>query len=227
VNRSSRNRSRIQHIHLALVNSLGTAGVCLAVTGCSSGPSRVDAPDYDPAGSAAKAMHIYDKDEDGFIAGEELNAAASLKASMATLDLDKDEKVSEDEISTRIAAWRDTGTGLTSVRCQVTLDARPLVGVTVTLEPEDFLVDTIQPAIGTTNRDGIASPKIPKEKRPTADTPPGIQLGFYKILVSKNEGGSEQIPAKYNTETVLGQQIAPDDPQVKGQMIMLNLTSKS
>jgi len=53
---------------------------------------------------------------------------------------------------------------------------------------------------------------------------PGLYLGFYRVRVSKNKGGKELIPAKYNTETELGAEIADDIADCG--MIEFNLLSK-
>ena len=80
--------------------------------------------------------------------------------------------------------------------------------------------------MGTTTRFGIVFPAIPKENRPTPDMPSGLQLGFYRVRVSKQANGKEMIPAKYNTETTLGQQVAPDDPALMGGDIPFRLNSR-
>lgn len=210
------------------VPTTGALGASLlaALAGCSSGPGRVSQASISPSGAAAGALELYDKDGDGFIAGAELDAAGPLKAAMATLDLDKDGKVSEDEIVKRIEKWRSTTVGITSIDCRVTLDGKPLEGATVTFEPEPYLGDGLITAIGETAFGGICNPSIPKENRPSPDWPSGIQYGLFKVRVSKQANGAETIPAKYNTETILGQQIAFDDPALKSQLIKLDLTSK-
>ena len=76
------------------------------------------------------------------------------------------------------------------------------------------------PAIGT------ASPTIPKDQRPSADWPAGIQLGLFRVRISKKVDGVEKIPAKYNTDTTLGMQIAPDDPAIVSHRIEFKLESK-
>jgi hypothetical protein len=201
------------------------ASLLAALAGCSSGPSRVTPPSISASGAASEAMEIYDKDGDGFIAGAELDEAASLKAAMATLDTDKDGKVSEDEIVKRIETWQSTSVGITSVDCRVTLDGKPLEGATVTFEPETYLGDGVLTAIGETAYGGICNPSIPKENRPSPDWPSGIQYGLFKVRVSKQDNGKELIPPKYNTETILGQQISFDDPALKSQLIKIDLTS--
>jgi hypothetical protein len=203
-----------------------TFAALLTALGCNAGPSRVTPPSIDEDEAASQAMELYDKDGDGSIAAAELDAAPSLKASMATLDKNKDGSVQEDEIVARIEAWQSSGVGITLATTRVTMDGRPLVGATVTYEPEPFLGDALKTATGVTSDLGATEVIIPKEDRPGADWPPGIQYGLFKVRISKKSNGSETIPAKYNTETILGQQISNDDPAVSSQNIKFELTSK-
>jgi hypothetical protein len=198
----------------------------LVLAGCSSGPSRVKPPSISPSGAASKAMKEFDKDGDGFIAGSELDASPGIKAAMSTIDADKDGKVTADEIAARIEAWQASKIGVMTVGCNFTLDGRPLTGAQVTFEPEPFLADSLKAAVGETDIAGTALASVPKEERASKDTPAGFQVGLYRVRVSKKSGDKETIPAKYNTETTLGQQIAPDDPAVASQRIRFALTSK-
>jgi hypothetical protein len=196
------------------------------LAGCwSSGPSALEAPSIDGGDAGDAAVELFDKDGDGLIAGAELDATPGVKAAMETIDADKDGKASADEIAARVDAWAATGTGLTTLSALVTLDGRPLPDATVTFEPEPFLADYLQPAGGTTNMEGVVSLTIPKEKRIPADAPPGLNLGLYRVRVSKQTGGAESIPAPYNSETTLGQQVAPDDPAVAGRRVRFELKS--
>ena len=200
------------------------AFVCVS---CNRGPSRIQPPSIDASESASQAMEMYDTDGDGYLAAGELDKVPGLKAAIETLDTDKDGKVSADEIEARIEAWQASRIGVATIMCVLRLDGQPLVGADIAFEPESFLGDAIQPAIGTSDFVGAAYPRIPKEKRPVADMPGGMQLGLYRIRVSKLANGKETIPAKYNTATTLGQQIAPDDPAIqKQQKIVLDLKSR-
>jgi hypothetical protein len=197
----------------------------LLLTGCNSGPSRIKPPSIDADDAAAEAMELYDKDGDGSIAGAELDAVPGIKAAMETIDADKDGKATEDEIVQRIEAWQATNIGVMAVSAAFTLDGRPLAGAKITFEPESFLGDQIKPGFGDCTS-GAAMITIPKDQRPQKDMPPGVQLGLYRVKVSKRVNGQETIPAKYNTETTLGQQISPDDPAIAGQKMRFQLTTK-
>ena len=64
-------------------------------------------------------------------------------------------------------------------------------------------------AEGTTRNDGtthiLISPSNPDEA--------GVHLGFYRVEISKKGAdGKELIPARYNTESELGIEVARDDP---------------
>lgn len=203
---------------------------CVALSfvgGCSGKSTWIEPPEIKAEKSAAKAMEMYDGDSNGLLDAEELKKAPGLRAAMKTLDQDGDQQVSESEIADRIRSWQKYKAGLTSILCDVTLDGQPLDGATVTFEPESFLGDDIKTAIGTTTLYGRVSPSIPKENRPSPDTPSGLQLGLYRVRVSKKtSGGEERIPAKYNSETILGQQVAADDPAVINRGIRFKLNSR-
>ena len=200
-------------------------GIVAITLGCSSGPSAVTPPSINPDGAAAAAMKQYDADGDGFIAGSELDAAVSLKAAMGTLDTDKDGKVSETEIADRIREWQRSELGLLGFRCTVTLDGRPLKEAKVELEPEQFLGTNVLAANGETSPLGMAIVSIPKEKRPDPTWPPGVQFGFYRVRITSGNSGVT-IPDRYNTNTILGQQVARDDESVLRKKVEYNLTTK-
>ncbi len=168
---------------------------------------KIALPAIDAQAAAKAAIDLYDKDGNGTIGGEELKAAPALAAAMADLDEDQDEAVSQEEIVARITAWQDSKIALTNHDCQVMRGEEPLIGATVTLVPEAFLGSEVQTASGITDEEGIAEMSI-------ADLPEGVvgvHLGFYRVRVSKLQDGKELIPAKYNTETTLGEQVSEED----------------
>ena len=225
--------SRLNHVNFfrqwtVAVPTTGALGASLlaALAGCSSGPSRIQPPSISASGAASEAMTTYDKDGDGFIAATELDEAPALKAAMATLDVDKDGKVSEDEIEQRVEAWQATGLGLMPTSCRVTMDGKGIDGATITFEPEAFLGGNVIQGEGITGGGGLATVSILKKDRPSPDYPPGLQFGLYKVKVSKIVNGAETIPAKYNSETILGQQISDDDPAIVSQSMTFEMKSK-
>jgi hypothetical protein len=194
-----------------------------ATTSCQRGPAVVKQPSISPSSAGKLAMEQYDTNHDGKVAGDELEKAPSLKAALPRLDTDGDGAVSADEVAARVNAWKEMKTGMTSVPCHVTLDGVPLAGAKVTLEPEAFLGDEIKTAFATTDQSGTVAPNIPKDQRPDPKLPGGAHFGLYKVRISKIVNGKETIPARYNTETILGQEVSYDDPGMKSNNILYAL----
>lgn len=196
--------------------------LCLAVfalaAGCNSAPSRVTAPGV--SGSAARdAMTQYDKNSDGALDDSELEAVPGIARAKSRFDKNSDGKVSADEISARIGEWANSKVGLTQYSLTFMLDGRPLEGAAIKFVPEAFLGSDIKGGTGTTDASGRANIVIAQEDlRPDEKGLQGMRLGVYKIEVTHP---SIQLPAKYNTATELGVEIAHDDPNVGRDTIEL------
>jgi hypothetical protein len=195
------------------------------LSGCFGGSSDYGPPEIDASDAAAEAIAIYDSNSDGALSGGELDQVPGLKGAQQRIDQDADGRITAAEIADRIGQWQDVGLGTMSVRVTVILDGSPLQGATVHFEPEPFLGDSVQPASGETGPEGSAQIAIPPAARSAPDAPPGVHFGFYKIRISKQDGGTERVPATFNSETTLGQEVAFDDPVVK-QGIRLELKSR-
>jgi hypothetical protein len=199
----------------------------MAVCGsCSFGPAAVKPPAIDASSAGSLAMEQYDANGDGVVSGQELEKSPPLKAALARLDTNGDQAVSADEVAARINAWQAMRTGLTSVRCHVTLDGRPLTGADVVFEPEAFLGDEVKTARGKTNQFGDAAPTVPPEDRPEPDLPGGVHFGLYRVRISTAANGRELLPSHYNTETVLGQEVSYDDPAMQNNNMAFALKSR-
>jgi hypothetical protein len=197
----------------------------ITVPSCRYGPAPVNQPAIDPGSSGDLAMEMYDTNGDGKVAGDELEKAPGLKAALARLDTNADKAVTSDEVSERVEVWQRGGLGLMSFAYKVTMDGNPLHGATVTFEPEAFLGEEIQAGVGTTSVYGDGGATIPKENRPTPQSPPGMHLGLYKVKISKMANGKEMVPPKYNTETILGQEVAMDVPEIANNRVVYALRS--
>ena len=90
--------------------------------------------------------------------------------------------------------------------------------------PEKFLGPNLQPATGTTGEQGLAMLSVAKDKLPNPNYS-GVHVGLYRIEVSKQNGGSETIPARYNVNTQLGQEVAQGVAVLQGPL-PLDLKSK-
>lgn len=190
--------------------------ICLAtglllLVGCGRDEPRVDQPVLSPEGVARKALEEYDTNKDGVLSADELERCPALKNSMGWLNTNKDGKLTAAEIAGRIRSYQESKIALLSVTCQVTLDGKPVPDATVTFVPEKFMGTTLKPAAGVTDANG-------KVRLSSA-------LGFFKVEVSlKDAVGKETLPARYNSQTLLGQEAGPGVPNLKG-VVKLALTS--
>ena len=119
------------------------------------------------------------------------------------------------ELTERLQTLYGRRLAVVNVVCKVQRGGQPMVGATVRFVPESFLQDYLQPAQAVTNAEGIAMPAI--SGATAADQAQGIQFGYYRIEISQQADGKEKLPASYNTSTTLGQEIAPDADELRGQ----------
>jgi hypothetical protein len=177
--------------------------------GCSQGTTRILPPSIDASSAGAEAVELYDADHDGKISGAELDKCPALRSSLGQFDTNSDQGISAEEIAARISAWEDARVGRLSVKCLVTRNGRPLSGADVRFVPEKFLGENVMPARGKTDESGLA---IVGGEDSEGRVSRGVSPGLYRVEITKQ---GEQIPAKYNTETTLGQQVAFDASGVR------------
>lgn len=192
--------------------SLAVAALMGGAVGCRRGPVAVKQPSIDADSAGREALALYDTDKNGTISGAELDASPPLKSALPRLDTNGDGGVSAAEVAERVRAWKAMRTGLASWRCHLTLDGQPLAGARMVLEPEPFLGSHIKPASGESNQFGDVSPSVAREDLPDPTLPGGVHFGLYRVRITSAGVGKETLPARYNTETTLGQEVAYDEP---------------
>jgi hypothetical protein len=186
--------------------------------GCDYGLVHPAPPKYKPSVEAAKAMDLFDTNRDGKIAGPELEACPGLKASLKVAGSDAATGLTLQQIAARVQRWKDSRLcHMTPLSCLVTRDGQPLANATVKFTPEEFLADVLtESPTGTTNHLGMAMVAAPANLA----VGPGITPGMYRVEITKD---GEEIPAKYNTATELGQEVSLDNPDMqKGVRFDLN-----
>lgn len=183
---------------------------CLSLSifhGCSRRPSRVKPPRMNSKMAASEALREYDQDGDGALSPDELKEIPGILEAIENYDTDGDGNVSAAEIAGRIRPWQESRAGMMSLRCLVLLDGKPLDGATVLWKPEAFLGEDIKPASGVTGENGFANMGIDTSDLPSdQQVLVGVQFGIYKIEITHSD---MSIPARYNTQTNLGREIAP------------------
>jgi hypothetical protein len=186
-------------------------GLAMAVWGgCWSGePSRVYPPAFDP-NAPQKALEMYDLKKDGAISGAELDKVPSLKSAF------KGSSVTADAIAARIRQWKASNLGRITFGVRVLHNGQPLPDAAVLFKPEAFLGSGLPVCSGTTDRMGYARISAPTAPGDAPGTPPG----FYRVEITKP---GENIPAKYNTDTSLGEEISGDNEAIVGDGIHFDL----
>lgn len=181
----------------------------LAVLGCSGAPPPVPPAKYKPEEMAAAAMAQYDKNHDGKLDEKELEACPALRKLLANLDKEDMPYLTEKDIADRLEQFEKSKVGLMGTRCRVTNGGSPMPGVTVTFIPEAFMGEGIKPATGVSDDFGMVEMAV------AGEDVPGVSLGYYRVEASlKNESEKELIKPRFNTETILGQEVQNRRPDV-------------
>jgi hypothetical protein len=197
------------------------AAAALLAGGCSGSLPSPKRPALVPAEVAQRAMAQYDADHDGKIDAQELKKCPALLDAMERMDANHDGALVEEEIAGRVKKWLAAATGTVAILVPVTvfLDDQPLPGATVTFEPEAFMGPAYTASSGVTDKAGNCAP--------AGDDPTyrGVHPGLYRVTISKKVNGVEVLPARYNTATELGKEVANDLPRANRQFIF-RLTSQ-
>jgi hypothetical protein len=166
-----------------------------------------EGPEWNPSSGAGWALHRYDADGSGSLEPGELEKSPGLNAASSRIDLDNDGALDRREIAARLRLYLEAEAYRIKTVCRVTLDGCPLPEATVRLVPDWFIRSTIEPAVGTTNEQGRAV----MAAEGGGDV--GVDPGIYSVVISLKDDSEEQrdmLPARYNSQTTLGYEAAPD-----------------
>jgi hypothetical protein len=197
------------HLRTAILYLLPGLLLLSSLCGCSRKPKSY-APDVDPVKAGYALLEQYDANSDSVISGAELDKAASLKSNLQKIDLDNNKAVTCDELADRIRYWQSTDIirTRTPIHCTVYNNKKFLADADVKFVPEKFLGDKMKIAKGKTNANGLAILVVENSE---PNDPPGIGPGYYRVEINK---AGEDIPAKYNTSTILGIDTTVDNPNI-------------
>jgi len=178
----------------------------MTAAGCSSSTPGFEPVNLNSSDIAEKIVLACDTDGDGMLTAEELAKVPGMTEAFHVYDTNSDGKVTADDIAARIDIWNTMPRGVMPVRCQVLVNGRPIEGALVRLVPEKFFADSIQPAEGMTDAEGFTSPA--RGMSATAEpAESGAYIGIYRVEITHP---SKKIPPRYNTQTKLGLEVAPD-----------------
>ena len=183
------------------------AATAILAVGCT-GQRRIKPPSVDPTAAAQRAIEMLDTDQDGSISFSETDSSPGLASAKALYDADGNEKLSAQEIADRIRSWRSNSVAMAQLSCKVTRRGKPLSGADVRLIPAKYLGDEIKPAVGTTDNEGNAIVTIDEnDLPPRLRGIPAVHYGTYRVEITHSD---VELPAKYNSATTLGHEIAHD-----------------
>jgi hypothetical protein len=209
---------RFKVMVMRLVNSGLMALLALTLltqSGCLNQPKRITAPSIDAEAAGQEAIKLYDANKDNKISGAELDKVPCLIPTLAIIKSTKEKGVTAADITARIKAWQQTRIGrMGSVIVSVTRNGKPLVGAEVKFVPEKFMGDNLPICTSTspTGPDGkteISEPIGPGD-------PKGVPPGYYRVEITMPDGS---VPAKYNTQTIYGEEIYPDIRRMSGEYL--------
>jgi hypothetical protein len=178
--------------------------VAAMTVGCSHSVSSQKRT-IDPVTSAAKAMELYDRNQDGKLSADELQQSPALADALKRIDTNSDRAITADEIQHRFESLRQHS-ALIAMDLTVTVKGRPVDSANVTFSPEAFMADGLQSYTGVTSAHGTCVLQGERVQMP------GLPVGYYKVHISQ--------PAQ-NIDVTRGYEIANDVPEVNRLEIAL------
>ena len=151
-----------------------------------------------------------------FLDDEELKLAPGLAEGKSRADTDSDSRISMQELAERITSWNESFERLVCPEIEVRLNGRLVPNAKITFQPEPFLADWLEEKQTSTDEMGKCSPQISREL-------PGMNMGYYRVKVSKEIGGKERIPEIYNEKSQVGVEFCTDRPIEENFLIQIQL----
>jgi hypothetical protein len=174
----------------------------LVLTGCEGSAPSLGSVSTSPDALVDRALSLYDTNKDGAIDETEVKASPALSSVLSRWDTNRDKRLSEDEMLPRMTILGQQGHVVMPAQVKVTRRGRTLSGVTVRYVPDPLLGDGFTAGVGTTDASGVATMDLVEGGQPGYA---GVHAGLYRVEVT-----GSGVPAQYNTNTTLGQEVALD-----------------
>ena len=192
--------------------ALSSAVALLAAAGCGQGAAPPPPP-LDPAAIAARAIAALDANQSGALEAAEIAQSHGLRSGLSKIDANGDGILTAAEIEQRLRRYDEFPVANLPLGCVVWIDGRPLAEGDVRLVPEPFFGDSRQVVLGRSDEHGTV------DFRAEGNDAFGVPQGLYRIEISKTDAaGNETLPARYNTQTQLGQEVAFDRREIEGAL---------
>jgi hypothetical protein len=163
-----------------------------ALVGCDSKLPPVEKAAF-ASDAGAQAIAKYDTNKDNKISGAELDKCPALKIAIKHFDANGDGAITADEINARLAVMAKQKFAKRGIIGSLQRNGKPFAGAHIKFIPESFLGDKLETVeVVTDNGGGFVA---------------GLDGGLFRIEITK---ANEKVPAKYNTATTLGKEVAVD-----------------
>jgi hypothetical protein len=164
---------------------MGTVLAMVATAGCSSSPTPVKPPAYDPQEFANALLSRCDTDGGGSLTKQEAASAPGLVKRWSRYDKNQDGFISRDELESHVQHWLERGDGLSAITCVIRLKNRQIGDVAVRLVPDESLGGAVHPAETVSHPKFASFLSIPAEfKHADHAKLAGMQYGLYRVEVS-------------------------------------------
>ena len=148
--------------------------VLIGLIGCAD--NSLPGKNYDPEAVATAVLATFDKDGDGKLDEDELQACLPLQSARDRIDKNQDGALDASEISNRVSAYAPMSEYIVA-QVAVKRGTRPVSGATLTMGLADYMRGVPTKFTATTNSAGIGMPQSSPESLL------GFPPGFYDVEI--------------------------------------------
>lgn len=192
------------------------------LSGCSDKPGRIQQADVDFKLVSEQLFEAYDQDGSQSLDLAEAQKLSAIGVRFNEYDSNADKAITRDEIEERLQTTVfDPRKAFMEVSCVIKNNSRILPGATVKFVPVSFLETWLPPARGESDNRGVVKPSI--EAKDFPENAPKLsgfmRPGIYRVEITHP---SVQIPAKYNSESILTVEVSSSALATGSLMLQIN-----